>query len=295
MKNALHSMLDSLLNRQSGIAEPMLKSEAAAVEAPAADDSAEAINANADAVAEFQKSVSELDEQLGKAKKAKGSKAPATLFGDSEDDDEGDEPAKKSDDNDEDDEGGDADVSSENEGSEDDESEDAKEIAAKAKMKKGKMKKSVADTIREDEAAAAALDVEPFLKSLVSAIDERITAEIAELRKSIDGMNSTLVKSAQVQVATGNLIKSMQSAPVVTPAADDVEERKSLLKSVRPSERMFKSNGDTSIPYDEARHHLNELSKSCKLTPSQVAVVEGRLNSGGELPEYFTKLLANVQ
>lgn len=187
---------------------------------------------------------------------------------------------------------------------EESEEEEEEEEEEKPKKKKVGMKKSTSETpsldslVRENEEAAAAMDVEPFLKALVDGIDKKISAiqsgiqeRIVELSESFDKMVELQKAQSQVLVAEGTLLKSALGVDKETlgkPVA-----RKATLAI----ERFAKSaaNEDAQFTVADAKMKLIELVKSKKLTPHQVAIVEGRLNKNLALPEFFTQMLKSEQ
>lgn len=255
-----------------------------------------------DAVESFDNALDELSKSAADEGKPEDKKEPELKKGEqpkAADNDELKKAKKADEDDEEEDEESEEDENIEEEGDEEEE-EDEESAPPPPPKRKGKMKKSSAQSsvsieeiVREDKEAAAAMDVEPFLKSLVRGIDTKISALQAEVEGHVSALSATVEKMVTLQkaqsnaiVAEGALIKSALGVDEKT--LQQPTERRSTLVV----ERFAKSQaGEEPITIGEAKTKLIEFAKSGALNPVQVSIVEGRLNKGQDLPSYFTQLL----
>jgi len=288
-----------------------------------------------DAVAEFDEALEELskaadgtgaDEELGKAKRVKKDPeskeslaakkaAKKEAGGEANDDLEEDETGeKKKPKNPKDksyrksraEDGGDGEEEEEDESEEPEETEEEAEEESEEEAEETPVEKSraakkaktlAAEVSGRDPEAAAAMDVEPFLKALTASIDERlqslnksVSARLFQIEKSVTSIINLQKSQAGAIVAEGNLLKSL------TGTDDDSRNEPLERQSVLTNERFQKSvKGAEDITLIEARSKLVELAKSKALNPMQVSIVEGRLNKGLPLPDYFLKLILNKE
>jgi len=177
----------------------------------------------------------------------------------------------------------------EEESEEEDEEEEGEEDESKPfKGKKAPpfMKKSVEAAVSEDPESEAAMDVEPFLKSLVKGIDRRIddqATQIRDIAETNEAMYSVLKVLAKAVLMSGEITKSVHES--LEAIGSVPEPRKGQLTLMD----RFQKSGADATDYDPrvARATLTELAKSKKLDSRQVGVVEMRLNHGQELPDFF--------
>jgi len=175
--------------------------------------------------------------------------------------------------------------------------EEAEETPVEKSRAAKKAKTLAAEVSGRDPEAAAAMDVEPFLKALTASIDERlqslnksVSARLFQIEKSVTSIINLQKSQAGAIVAEGNLLKSL------TGTDDDSRNEPLERQSVLTNERFQKSvKGAEDITLIEARSKLVELAKSKALNPMQVSIVEGRLNKGLPLPDYFLKLILNKE
>lgn len=163
------------------------------------------------------------------------------------------------------------------------EEEDYDEEPPKGKGK-GKMNKSLEDYISEDDEASIAMDVEPFLKQLVKSIDAvlndkvkglSLKKEIAELKKSVNVQGKALLATSQLQKSIDDKLLKFGKSPIPSSTV--------LRKSIKVSENK-------EMTKLEVMNKATELCKSGKLSTRDVITIEGRLNSGQDLPERFQDL-----
>lgn len=148
-------------------------------------------------------------------------------------------------------------------------------------FKKKGMKKSLVEEVANDPEASAAMDVEPFLKSLTEAISARFDS----IEETLEKMGKAQSAQSRVIVEESRLVKSL--AELNAAAGDEPMQRKGL--TTKTQERF--EPAPEGLTKSEAMARLIEFSKAGKLNPVQVSIIEGRLNKGIALPEYFTSLL----
>lgn len=149
------------------------------------------------------------------------------------------------------------------------------------------MEKSIEDSLDEDPEAAAAMDVEPFLRGLVKAIDERF-----------DTIEKKIPRSGNYQKSTKALAKAMSDlgdqqmliAQTVEAIGGQPVQSKSV---IRKSKERFEDNGgsELNMSKDQILTKSLELRKAGKLGVRDVTKIENRLNKGIELPENIKTLL----
>lgn len=144
----------------------------------------------------------------------------------------------------------------------------------------------------KDTEAGKSVEVSPFLKSLVTAIDTKIDTAISNLTQKLEVMSKSIGSIAGVQtslakaiVAEGKMMKSMM----------DVSEE-DLTQPVAPQaaqtlERFAKSGDGTNLEITmlQAKTHLTKLAKS-SFDPMKINIFEKSLNKGIVHPELLVEI-----
>ena len=146
-----------------------------------------------------------------------------------------------------------------------------------------RMSKSLADMIADDDPEAeVAMDVEPFLKSLVKSMDRKFAA----MERSITGLTQLSKAVAQVTSFSAELQKAVGDQPLprqgVTSAAD-----------LSTRTRFAKSKDELGYDGGQVLRKSLELLKSNQIDLNQAAKIEGRVNAGQPLPKEVAHLFEN--
>lgn len=165
--------------------------------------------------------------------------------------------------------------------------------------KKG-MKKSVEDVVEEDDDAQVAVDVEPFLKSMLVGIDARfdgIAEVLAQLSKSMKYLHKKIKRVEEINKALATV--SRNAFEMQKSIGTEVEK---IGKTPVPSKSVLMKGGDrfaedgsldmTKIPKQEILNKALELRMKGVLAPIDVTLIEGRLNAGGVLDPKHANVLA---
>lgn len=149
------------------------------------------------------------------------------------------------------------------------------------------MKKSLEETIQADEEAAAAMDVEPFLRRMVKSMSKHLEAiEAANAR-----LSSVLAKSL-LSIGEQNLvIASTVDAIANTPVGTRSIIRKSLDRFPEKPEGENPDSLLKSMNNDQILEKALSLVKSGKLTSRDVAKIQTRLNKSIQLPAEYVAVL----
>lgn len=183
------------------------------------------------------------------------------------------------------------------EGEDDDEGEEGEEGEEEAKPK---MKKSLEDIIEDDEDAKMAIDVEPFLKSLVQALDIKISEMNADLRKSLNYLHKKVKRVEDISRAQAQMI--MQTGEMQKAMRDTVEK---IGETPVPSNSVLMKGGDrfgedgkknadiAGMDKAQILQKSLELRLQGKLQPIDVTLIEGRLNKGLPLDARHAQILSD--
>lgn len=172
---------------------------------------------------------------------------------------------------------------------EDDEYEDEEDEAEKPKKK---MKKSLGDLVAEDPEAEAAMDVEPFLKSLPDAVQKYLDVRVTKLEKAIAKIGDFLQIQGQAILASSEFQKSI-----------DVKIQK-IGETTIPSGSVtstatgrFASTGTekTGPTKFEIMQKSQDLLKAGKLELKDITTIEGRLNKNLDLPAHLAHLFKETK
>lgn len=148
------------------------------------------------------------------------------------------------------------------------------------------MEKSIEDSLDEDPEAAAAMDVEPFLRGLVKSIDERFNAieqkmsRPGHFEKSTKALAKAMSDLGDQQVLIAQTVEAIGGQPVMS---------KSVIR--KSTERFENTGNELNMTKDQILTKSLELRKAGKLGVRDVTKIENRLNKGIELPENIKTLL----
>ena len=180
---------------------------------------------------------------------------------------------------------------------EDEDKDDEEEEKEDTKEADG-IKKSLEDDMSADSESEVAMDVEPFLRTLVKSISDKfdsINVAIAEMSeqtsaliKSSDETNELQKASAKMFVDYGEMQKSMSE----TVEAIGNTAQKSTSK-LRKSNTRFNIGDDQGkvVTRQEILQKATKWREEGKLQLRDVTKLENRLNKGMPLPENVQKLL----
>lgn len=184
------------------------------------------------------------------------------------------------------------------EGEEDEDEDDEEDEKGKGKPGKGEVEKSMS----EEPEAEAAMDIEPYLKSLVKGIDKRFNSlakdlnkKIADLSKSINSVDALVKAQGKLSLASAELQKAM--ADTVEKIGETPIPSTSLLK--KGGERFDDKNNVVESndlgTKEQILHKAMQLRMAGKLEPIDVTKIEGRLNKGLAIEQRHADLIKTVQ
>lgn len=136
--------------------------------------------------------------------------------------------------------------------------------------------KSIADILDEDPDASAAIDVEPFLRQLVKAVDESITEinksvskKIATLEALVKSQSAVLLQTAKLEKSTNDTIKAIGKQPVPS-------------KSVTTLAKSRFGDDDNASEYSnmDVLAKSRDWVKDHKISLIDAGKIEGRINKG---------------
>lgn len=178
----------------------------------------------------------------------------------------------------------------EEEGEEEDnvgeEEDEAGEAEEKGKGKKKEVaKKSLSDEIAADDPEAeAAMDIEPFLKSLAKKIGEKTTTleqAVTDLTKMVRIQGKALLSSMDLQKAIQDQVAVIGGQPVPT--------KGTLQKSTTA---RFAEGEKAELTKQEVMLKAMDLQAKGKIDMHTVTILEGRMNHGQGIPEELQPLFA---
>ena len=193
-----------------------------------------------------------------------------------------------------------ADIKGNEEGKKEDDEDEDEDEEDKAK-KEGKMKKSLETFVEAEPEAKAALDVEPYLRTLVKGIDEKfeqVFNSIENLKKSSEenhnlskSQSEVLLKFGELQKANSELQKSIKA------------EVQKIGDTPIPSGSVLRKGGDKfendkAVDLGTKDQILEKAMKLCreqKLSNIDFTKIEGRLNKGMNLEENHIELIKGVK
>lgn len=149
------------------------------------------------------------------------------------------------------------------------------------------VKKSLDDSMSEDEEASAAMDVEPFLKKFVKAVSSRLDSIQKAYEKNVSNQKAL----AKALVAMGD--QNMSIASLVEDIANTPVGSRSV---IRKSMQKFENKPDEndllkSMSQDDILEKAIKLVKSGEFVSMDVTKIQNRLNKGLPLEERHVKML----
>lgn len=136
--------------------------------------------------------------------------------------------------------------------------------------------KSISGILAEDPEAAVAMDVEPFLRQLVKAVDESVTIltnsvnkRLGEMSKLVKSQGKLLIQTAQLEKSTSDIVKRIGGQPIQSTSI------KGLNKS------RFETGG-VSMEYDSMTilQKSREWVRLGKTDLTEAGIIESRVNKG---------------
>jgi len=144
-------------------------------------------------------------------------------------------------------------------------------------------------SVTEDPEVKDSVEVEPFLRSLAENIGnalESFSPRIDKLEKSVVATEQLHKSHAGLSLEMANLTKGISD--VVNAVSAQPEERKG---AITMQDRFEKSDGVADYNPRAIRAKLGELIKAKAIGPQQVGIIEGRLNKGAVLPDWFAQYM----
>ena len=178
------------------------------------------------------------------------------------------------------------------EGAEEESSEESEESSSSSSAPPAPAKKSLPDRVAEkDPEAEITMDIEPYLKSLATSIDEAIAeatkplAKVEKLEKSLKSLGEFVKVLGKAVLANAEMQKSVK---------DDIAK---IGKIDIPSMSRLRKGGDRfqvtegqEMTRLEIMQKATELCRVGQMSTTDVTILEGRLNAGGDIPEALKPL-----
>jgi len=153
------------------------------------------------------------------------------------------------------------------------------------------VKKSLVDTVaKSDSEAEIAMDVEPFLKSLVESIDTAIQTplkRIARLEKAVKELSTTVQAIGKATLVGVEMQKSINEAV----AKLGQIEIPSMARLRKGGERFLVNEGQEMTAL-EIMNKATELCRAGQLSVTDVTVLESRLQKGLGIPDHLRPFFA---
>ena len=132
--------------------------------------------------------------------------------------------------------------------------------------------KSMDEYLAEDPEASAAMDVEPFLRQLVKAIDETVNSVAARVRKVeslVKSQGEALVQVARLEKSTSDMVRQIGGQPVQS-------------NSVRVLAKSRFGEGESAAEFDnmDVLVKSREWLRNGKIDLTDAGRIEGRINKG---------------
>lgn len=136
--------------------------------------------------------------------------------------------------------------------------------------------KSIADILDEDPDASVAIDVEPFLRQLVKAVDE----SIAELIKSVGKRMGTLEKLVKSQSAV--LLQTAKLEKSISDTIQAIGGQPVPSNSIRTLAKSRFGNEESAPEYSnmDVLAKSRDWVKNQKISLIDAGKIEGRINKG---------------
>ena len=174
--------------------------------------------------------------------------------------------------------------------------------SSEVEEKRSPIKKSVEDAIDDDPEASVAVDVEPFLKAMVQAIDARLDGMERNFGKALKQVGIRIQQTEVITKAMGN---TMRNAFEMSKSIKDEVEK--IGNAPVQSTSVLRKSGDrfpeadgkdaaveavAKMPKQEVLNKALELRMKGQMDPMDVTLIEGRLNKGLPLDPRHAGILA---
>jgi len=159
----------------------------------------------------------------------------------------------------------------------DDEAEDEEEAEEEEEEDKEKIGKSIEDQLAEDPEAEASMDVEPFLRELVKAIDVRIDEMQKSVRMKLDGIEVLAKAQASTLIAQADLQKAQAQT------VDRIAKEDRKIGSLRRlNKARFEVVGEEPVEMDGPSVLVKSVDwvREKKIDLLEAGMIETRVNKG---------------
>jgi flagellar biosynthesis GTPase FlhF len=150
------------------------------------------------------------------------------------------------------------------------EESDAEEDEDESEEDEKEMEKSISDILAEDPEAAAAMDVEPFLRQLAKAIDESVSQvlqKVIGVEAMVKSQAQVVMQSAKLQKSVEGIVKQIGGQPV----------RSNSVRGLQKS--RFESNGEKiELNNQEVLSKSREWVKNRQINLVDAGTIESRIN-----------------
>jgi len=141
---------------------------------------------------------------------------------------------------------------------------------------KEKVKKSIEDRLEEDPEAEAAMDVEPFLRSLVKSFDEAIQDIRDEMGENFAELSGVMKSQGKLLVAQAKLQKSVQDR------VEKIANTPLPSSSVRALQKSRFESGEKEVELSgvEILEKSRSWVRENKIDLVEAGIIESRVNKG---------------
>lgn len=160
----------------------------------------------------------------------------------------------------------------------DEDEEDEEEAEEEEEEEEEEIGKSVEDQLAENLEAEASMDVEPFLRELVKAIDSRINKMQKSVRKKLEGIEVLAKAQASTLIAQSNLQKAQAQT------VDKIAKQDQKVGSLRRLNKARFDGADGAEPVEVSGPAVLAKSldwlKEKKIDLLEAGTIESRVNKG---------------
>lgn len=156
-------------------------------------------------------------------------------------------------------------------------------------------KKSLEDAVAEgDPEAEIAMDIEPYLKSLAHEIGESLEKatkpldRLAKLEKSMTELSGVVKAIGKAVLVNAEMQKSIRDSV----SKFGTIEIPSMARLRKGGDRFQVEEGGAEMTAMEIMAKATELCRNGQISTTDVTILEGRLQSGGGIPESMKPLFA---
>jgi hypothetical protein len=136
-------------------------------------------------------------------------------------------------------------------------------------------KKSIEASMADDPESEAAMDVEPFLRTLVKGIDAKFNALESFIKSKLDNQESLIKAQSSVMLAQSQLQKSLLDT------AEKIGQQPIGSLSVRNKQgERFQKSTDKGDALDYSKVDTQQLLKAGKIDLTQATVIDNRIAKG---------------